>query len=458
MATLILMPRLSPTMEEGVLVKWTKQEGEQIAPGDIIAEVETDKATMDFPLEEEGVLLKHLARAGDTIKLAAPVAILGEAGEDISDLLAQATGGAGAAPPPAEPAPVQAAVEAEAAAPPDRTEVLSQAAPTQAQPQAQATPAQAAPAPAQAEAQPGRVIASPLARRLATDAGLDLRQLRGSGPGGRIVKRDIERALSEREATARVLPPPGAPAPAAASAPAAPAPAVQPVAGEVVPLSMMRKTIARRLTESKQTVPHFYLTGEAGVDALWRFREELNAAGEGKVSVNDLVLKAMARALRLIPEANMSYAEAGFIRHGQVDLSVAVALPEGLITPVVRGAESKSVGAISAEVRDLAERARQKRLRPEEYQGGTFSVSNLGMYGIREFFAIINPPESGILAVGKIEKRPVVVEREGQDVITVQRRMTLTLSCDHRVIDGALGARLLAEVVRGLEQPLLLVL
>ncbi|HRI51222.1 MAG TPA: 2-oxo acid dehydrogenase subunit E2, partial [Pseudomonadota bacterium] len=228
--------------------------------------------------------------------------------------------------------------------------------------------------------------------------------------------------------------------------------------------SMMRRVVAKRLTEAKQTVPHFYLTSEAPMDALWKFREELNqaavAAGGEKVSVNDFILKALARALRLVPAANMSFGPDGqsAIRHQRVDLSVAVALDDGLITPVVRSADTKSLGALAKEVRELAQRGRDKKLRPEEYTGGTFSLTNLGMYGIREFFAIINPPESGILAVGQVEKRPVVVEKDGQDEIRVERRLTLTLSCDHRIVDGALGAKLLAEIVRGLSQPMLLVL
>jgi pyruvate dehydrogenase E2 component (dihydrolipoamide acetyltransferase) len=260
-----------------------------------------------------------------------------------------------------------------------------------------------------------------------------------------------------------------APAPAAASVPAvvaAAAPLALGPADELVSLSMIRRTAAKRLVEAKQTIPHFYLTSDAGVDALWQFREQLNqavvATGGDKVSVNDLVLKALARALRVVPAANMSLAGDGqnAIQHHRIDISVAVSLGdgEGLITPVVRSADQKSVGALSREVRELAQRGRDKKLRPEEYSGGTFSLTNLGMFGIREFFAIVNPPESGILAVGRVEKRPVVSEKDGRDEVKIERRLTLTLSCDHRIIDGALGAHLLSEVVRGLEQPLLLVL
>lgn len=444
MATLIVMPRLSPTMEEGVLAKWTKKEGDKIAPGDIIAEVETDKANMDFPLEDEGVLLKLLVKSGDTVKLGAPVAILGDKGEDVSALLKEISGGAPTAKAAAAPAP--AAASAPAAAPAAAPAVV---------------PAIAAPVPAAAPVvSDGRITASPLARRLAGDSGLDIRAIAGSGPGGRIIKRDIERALSQKAAT----PPAAAPAPSQVAAAPASAPAAMFPGDEQVPMSMMRRTAGKRLVEAKQTVPHFYLTSEAPMDALWQFREQLNraavASGGEKVSVNDLILKALARALRVVPQANRSVAADGVsdIKHERVDISVAVALDDGLITPVVRNADQKSVGAIAKEVKDLAARGRDKRLRPEEYTGGTFSLTNLGMFGIREFYAIINPPESGILAVGAVEKRPVVVEIDGKDEVRIERRLTLTLSCDHRVIDGALGAKLLAEVVRGLREPMLLVL
>jgi pyruvate dehydrogenase E2 component (dihydrolipoamide acetyltransferase) len=455
MANLIVMPRLSPTMEEGVLARWLKKEGDKIAPGDIIAEVETDKANMDFPLEDEGVLLKQLCKAGDTIKLGAPVGILGEPGEDFSDLLAEAEQGGAPAAAPAAPA---AAAPAPAAAAP---------APAPVQPPADAQTVVVA------ETAAGRILASPLARRLADDAGLDIRRIAGSGPGGRIIKRDIEKAIAEKGAAGKKPAAPAAQAaPSAAPAQvAAPAPAVYtpPPAlsaqDESVSLPMIRRIAAKRLVEAKQAVPHIYLTTDAAVDALWQFREQLNQTGQAsgdKISFNDLVLKALARALRVVPSANMSFGADGqtAIRHHRVDISVAVALSEGegLITPVVRNAAEKSIGALAREVRELAQRGRDKKLRPEEYTGGTFSLTNLGMYGVREFCAIINPPESGILAVGRIEKRPVVVEKDGHDEVVVQRRMTMTLSCDHRIMDGALGAMLLAEVVRGLEHPMLLVL
>jgi pyruvate dehydrogenase E2 component (dihydrolipoamide acetyltransferase) len=515
MATVIVMPRLSPTMEEGVLAKWLKKEGDKIAPGDIIAEVETDKANMDFPLEDEGVLLKQLATAGQTVRLGAPVAILGEKGEDISALVAEATGGGGKAAAPAaeggggeaaategkgqaggeasegaaaeEEAAVAEQAEGEAesgqatkqpAKPAGKPAASAKAAPAGAK-AAPAAADQAAPAPAARPAPtppppgaptPERTTASPLARRLAGDAGLDIRAIAGSGPGGRVIKRDIEKALSQAPAAAS--PTAAAPSPAAApraavaapTAPAAVAPAALQTGDETVPLSMMRRSVAKRLTEAKQTVPHFYLTSEAPMDALWQFREEVNktvaAAGGEKVSVNDFILKALARALRVVPAANMGFGSDGVsaIRHQRVDVSVAVAMEDGLITPVVRNADTKSLGALAKEVKELAQRGRDKKLRPEEYTGGTFGLTNLGMYGIREFYAIVNPPESGILAVGQVEKRAVVVETDQGDQVRIERRLTLTLSCDHRVIDGALGARLLAEVVRGLAQPMLLVL
>lgn len=501
MATVITMPRLSPTMEEGVLAKWLKKEGDKIAAGDLIAEVETDKANMDFPLEDDGVLLKQLATAGQTVRLGAPVAILGDKGEDISALLAELSGGksAGTAAPAAAP---EAAVAPEApAAGAAKTASAAKAAPAAAAPataaSAAAAPAAKAAAAAAAPAAPDtaaakaapvaravpvppppgapvaeRLVASPLARRLAGDAGLDIRTVSGSGPGGRIIKRDIAKALLEQMPAA--APPPGGLAVPAGAQPAAPTPAAPtpaapaaPPSGagdEIVPLSMMRRAVARRLTEAKQTVPHFYLTGEAPMDALWQFREDLNkaavAAGGEKVSVNDFILKALSRALRVVPAANMSFGSDGVsaIRYNRVDISVAVAMDDGLITPVIRHADTKSLGALAKEVKELAARGREKKLRPEEYTGGTFSLTNLGMYGIREFYAIVNPPEAGILAVGQVEKRPVVVEKDGEDQVRIERRLTLTLSCNHRVIDGALGARLLAEIVRGLAHPMLLVL
>ena len=421
MAIVIRMPRLSPTMEEGVLAKWSKKEGDKIAPGDVVAEVETDKANMDFPLEDEGVLLKLLVKEGDTVKLGAPVAVLGEKGEDISAALKEAQGGAA----PAEAKPPTAAK----------------------QPTAAATATAAAPSPppeaAAGNGHGGRVKVSPLARKIADEKGLDLRGIQGSGPGGRIVKRDVVEAQPQAPAT-----------------PARPAISiVRPTAeDQLVPASQMRKTIARRLVEAKQSIPHIYLTAEATVDKLWAMREQINDGGDVKISVNDLVVKAMALALRRVPDANASWTPEGILTHGRVDVGVAVSLPDGLMTPVVRAADQKSLGALSTEIKSLAERARQKKLKPEEFSGGTATVSNLGMFGVKQFEAIINPPESVILAVGTTEKRPIVVERDGKDEIVVARRMMLTLSCDHRTVDGVLGAQLLAEIVKLIERPMSLVI
>ena len=431
MAQTINMPKLSPTMEEGVLAKWTKKVGDKIAPGDVIAEVETDKANMDFPLEDEGVLLKLLVEEGTTVKLGDPVAILGEPGETLAD--------AGAAP-KAEPK----TPDAKKAEPP-------KAEPPKAEPKAatkSAEPAATAPAAAPA-ASNARVKASPLARKIAREQGVDLHALTGSGPFGRIVQQDILDAAKAGSQGSGA--PAGAPPQVRAYVPSGVS-----AADVTVPASQMRKTIAKRLVEAKLTVPHIYLTAEATIDSLLDLREQTNTALGIKLSVNDLVIKALAVALRRIPDANVSWTDAGIVKHGRIDLGVAVSVPDGLITPVIRDADQKGIAAISAEVRALAARAKEKKLKPEEYTGGTASISNLGMYGVREFTAIINPPEAVILAVGTTEKRAIVVEKNGVDTVVIARRMTLTLSCDHRVVDGVLGAQLLAEVVRTLQNPLAL--
>jgi pyruvate dehydrogenase E2 component (dihydrolipoamide acetyltransferase) len=308
----------------------------------------------------------------------------------------------------------------------------------------------------------GRVLASPFARKLALEKGVDLRELRGSGPRGRIVARDIETAAAEP----RLRAVPAAPAPGPGTAPVGvPVPSRE---DQLIAPSQMRKTIARRLVEAKREIPHIYLTAEATVDKLVQLREQINEAGdvlgprptaggaEGpvRVSINDLVVKAMALALRKVPEANVSWTAEGIVQHGGVHVGVAVSLPDGLITPVIRDADLKSIGTLARETKALAERARAKKLQPPEYSGGSATVSNLGMFGVRDFVAIINPPESVILAVGTTEKRAIVVEKEGRDEIVVARRMTMTLSCDHRVVDGVLGAKLLAEIVKLLEKPM----
>ncbi len=420
MATMINMPRLSPTMEEGVLAKWTKKVGDKIAPGDIIAEVETDKANMDFPLEDEGVLLKLLVAEGATVKLGDPVAVLGEAGENPDNVTAA---------PAAAPAP-----KAEAKATPEQAASKPAPAPAPA-------PPPPAPAPAAAPTNGSRIIASPFARKLAREQGIDLHAVAGSGPNGRIVARDLK----------------DAPAPVAKPTAAKPA-APRLTKDEVTAPSLMRKTIAKRLVEAKQQIPHIYLTADAHVDALVALREQINAVAERKITMNDLVVRALAVALRRVPEANVSWTAEGILRRAAVDVGIAVSLPDGLITPVVRRADERTIGALSGEIHALIERAKEKKLKPEEFSGGSATVSNLGMFGIREFVAIINPPESCILAVGRTEKRPVVVENDGEDALEIKRVMTLTLSCDHRVVDGVLGAKLLGEIVRALEAPVALLL
>lgn len=428
MAKVLDLPKLSPTMEEGQIAKWHKKEGDPVAVDDLLAEVETDKATMEYRSFDKGTLLKILAPAGSVVRLGEPVAILGQPGEDVSAL----AGGGAAAPAAAAAAPAAPAPAPAAAAP------------------AAAAPAAPAAAPAQASIGPtGRVKASPYVRKLAREQGFDLAGVAGSGPGGRIVARDLEGAT------------PAAPVVAPAAAPArAPSAPVAVAAGEMAqpearPLSMMRKAIARRLTESKQQVPHFYLTIDVDADPLHALREQINAdlasQGEGapKVSFNDLVVKACAIALRRVPECNAQFSPEAILVHQRVDISVAVSVPEGLMTPVVRDADRKGVLEIAAEVRDLAARARAKKLRPEEMANGTFSISNLGMYGIDAFAAVINPPEGAILAIGQVRREPVV---KGEAVVP-GRKLAMTLSCDHRVIDGAVGATFLRALRQILEHP-----
>jgi pyruvate dehydrogenase E2 component (dihydrolipoamide acetyltransferase) len=455
MASIINMPRLSPTMEEGVLAKWTKKEGDKIAPGDVIAEVETDKANMEFPLEDEGVLLKLLVKEGDTVKLGDPVAILGEAGEDPAQAMSELSSSGKPAEKPAaadkpakQPAapPVAATVKADNAdrqegetRAPDPTRAASKTA-TAATPATEKRAPEAPPATGNGH---GRVLASPFARKLALEKGVDLRAISGTGPRGRIVAKDIETAATQPQLRSV---PSGAALPASAPAPSR--------EDQLVAPSQMRKTIAKRLVEAKREIPHIYLTADATVDKLVELREQINEAGDVKVSINDLVVKAMALALRKQPDANVSWTAEGILHHGGVHVGMAVSLPDGLITPVIRDADVKSIGTLAREAKSLAERARAKKLQPAEFSGGSATVSNLGMFGVRDFVAIINPPESVILAVGTTEKRPIVVDKNGHDEIVVARRMTLTLSCDHRVVDGVLGAKLLGEIVKLLEKPM----
>lgn len=407
MITKVVMEALSPTMEEGRIAQWLKREGDAVKTGDVLAEVETDKAIMELPARGDGILRTILVGDGATTAVGNLVAVIAGADEDISGVV----GSGPKAEAPAAPAAATAAPSAVSAAAP-------------------AVPA-AAPA---AGAEPGaRIKASPLARRVAGERGLDLRALSGSGPGGRIVKRDVV---------------------AAPLTPAAALPAGGAAEGwQDVPLTQLRKTIARRLTQSIAPIPHFFLTSEIDMERAAEARDALNALGDTKISFNDIVLKTVAMALRQHPACNAWWQETAIRYHRDVHLGIAVAVEDGLITPVLRHADRKSLREIAAETRSLAERARARRLAPEEYTGSTFSISNLGMFGIDEFTAVINPPEAAILAVGAITPVPVA---DG-DAIAVRRRMRVTMSCDHRIIDGATGARFLQTVRQMLEQPLALV-
>jgi pyruvate dehydrogenase E2 component (dihydrolipoamide acetyltransferase) len=454
----VVLAKLSPTMEEGTIVRWAKNEGDPVKVGDVLAEIETDKANMEMEALGAGVLRKILVPAGGKAPVGALIGVVAEPGEDIAPLLAKAA----SSPPPAAAAAgaTDKAASAEPPAPTTEAGTTPAATPTPAasEPQpAAAAPAPVAPAPV-APAAPaavadrpspapapgpvaegGRVKASPLARSMAAQQNIPLESVSGSGPGGRIIKRDIEAWTGGREA-----------APEAAVARPSAAPAI--AAGQELPLSNMRKTIARRLAESMFTAPHFYVTVEIDMGPAVALREQVLHAAEAKVSYNDLVVKACARALTRFPMVNASWAGDKIVTHGEVHVGVAVAIPDGLITPVVRNADRKSILAISGEVKDLAGRARERKLKPEEFVGSTFTISNLGMMDVTEFTAIINPPESAILAVGSVRKVPVVVD----DAVSVGHRMKVTLSCDHRVVDGALGASFLQEVRRLLENPIAL--
>jgi pyruvate dehydrogenase E2 component (dihydrolipoamide acetyltransferase) len=427
MATNILMPALSPTMTEGTLARWLKKEGETVKAGDVIAEIETDKATMEVEAVDEGVLGKILVADGTAgVKVNEPIAVLVEAGEAVPSA---------AAPAPA-PKPAAAPEPAKAAA-----------------------PAPVANGHAHGDE---RIFASPLARRMAEQAGIPLASLKGSGPNGRIVKADVEAARGGA-APAPVVAPAPAPAPVAAAPVAKPAPApAAPITAphRLVPNSGMRKVIARRLTEAKQTIPHFYVSMDIELDALLKLRGELNSKsakdgpGAYRLSVNDFIIKAAALTLRRIPTVNASFTEDNVILYDDVDISVAVSIPDGLITPIIRRADQKGLAAISSEMKDLAARAREGKLKLEEFQGGGFSISNMGMYGVSEFAAVINPPQAGILAVAAGQQRPVV--RDG--ALAIATVMTCTLSVDHRVVDGALGAEWLAAFKKIVEEPLSLML
>jgi pyruvate dehydrogenase E2 component (dihydrolipoamide acetyltransferase) len=418
----LLMPALSPTMTEGTLARWLKKEGDAVKSGDVLAEIETDKATMEFEAVDEGVLGKILIADGTSgVAVNTPIGVLLEEGEDASSIVAK----------PKAAAPVAAVAPAAAVA---------------------AAPVAAA---AQAPSHGGdRVFASPLAKRIAADAGLDLKAVKGSGPYGRVVKADVEQALKGGVAAAPAV---AAAAPVAA-AKAAPAPAVanpfEP-AFEEIPNSSMRKVIARRLTEAKSTIPHFYLSIDCELDALLKVRSDLNGRSDAyKLSVNDFIIRAVALALKKVPAANASWGEEAIKRYTDVDVSVAVATPNGLITPIVHHADHKGLAAISGEMKELAAKARDGKLKPEEFQGGGFTISNLGMFGVKDFAAIINPPQGCILAVGAGEQRPVV--KAG--ALAIATVMTCTLSVDHRVVDGAVGAEFLAAFKKLVEDPLSMLL
>ena len=446
----ILMPALSPTMEKGNLAKWLKKEGDAVKTGDVIAEIETDKATMEYEAVEDGVMAKIVVPEGTSdVPVNQLIAVLAQEGEDVKAAAAAAGKGA---PPPKPPATAPAPSTATAAAP-------------QARPPAPPPPVASAPRlastaePVRANGHGNRIFSSPLARRLAKEAGIALDRIQGSGPHGRVIARDVEAAKSGQGLRA-----PAAPVGTLSIAPTLSDQQVRALYEEgsydFVPHDGMRRTIAQRLTASTQTIPHFYLTIDCDIGKLVAAREEINATApkdkDGKsaykLSVNDFVIKALALALQRVPEANVSWTDAGMLKHKHSDVGVAVALPGGLITPIIRNAETKSLSVISNEMKELAARARARKLKPDQYQGGTTSVSNLGMYGIKDFTAVINPPQATILAVGVGEERAVV--RNGK--IEAAQIMSCTLSCDHRAVDGALGAVLISAFKALIENPVMM--
>ncbi|WP_265564238.1 pyruvate dehydrogenase complex dihydrolipoamide acetyltransferase [Sphingomicrobium arenosum] len=428
MPTELKMPALSPTMEEGTLAKWLVKEGDAISSGDILAEIETDKATMEFEAVDEGTLLKILVEEGtDGVAVGTVIAMIGEEGEEVGDVSQAA--------PEEKSAP-------EAAPTPDKGYGRDSA----------PAPESKAVAPAAPKKDGERIKASPLARRLAEAQGIDLTSLTGSGPSGRIVRADIDAAAGKGGAKAAAAPAASAPAPAAAPAEVEPLD----IPHEVEKLSNMRKTIARRLTEAKQQIPHIYLTVDIQLDALLKLRSQLNKSLEDrgiKLSVNDMLIKAQALALIEVPECNVSFAGSNLIKYSRADISVAVSIDGGLITPIVAGANDKSLSKISTEVKDLAGRAKEGKLAPEEYQGGTASISNMGMFGIKSFDAVINPPQAMILAVGAGEKRPYIID----DSVQIATIMSATGSFDHRAIDGADGAKFMQAFKKLVENPMGLV-
>jgi pyruvate dehydrogenase E2 component (dihydrolipoamide acetyltransferase) len=421
MASRVVMPKLSDTMEEGKILRWLKKEGDPVETGQTLAEIETDKATVEMEAYTSGVIRKLVVAEGETVKVGGLIGVIGAADEDVSALLSEEPSVPVAATPHAVPRPAASAPPATGAIPP----------------------------PTPAEPVVGRALkASPLALRMAAESGVDLKDIVGTGPQGRIVKRDIEAALGAARASSKAA----EPSPVASLGPVSPgAGATEPLEVQAVELSSIRRTIAKRLVQSKGPIPHFYLTVDVAVDRLWADYQALRA-DESPVSLTDIVVKAAAAALRRHPEMNASFAGDHVKQYGRVHIGLAVALNDGLITPVVRDADRKPLDTIARETAVLIERARAHKLQPDDYTGATFSVSNLGMMGIEEFSAIINPPEAAILAVGAVRKTPVV---DG-DVLRIGRRMKLTLSVDHRVADGATAARFLQTLTRMLENPLLM--
>jgi pyruvate dehydrogenase E2 component (dihydrolipoamide acetyltransferase) len=446
----ILMPALSPTMEKGNLAKWLKKEGDKVKSGDVIAEIETDKATMEVEAVDDGTIAKILIPEGtQDVAVNDVIAVLAGDGEDVK---AASAGAASAPPKPAPAGQTPGAAKPSAPSPPQPP--AAAAPPTK--PQGPAAPA---PTPAATNGH-GRIFSSPLARRLAKETGIDVARILGTGPHGRVIARDVEQAKSGKGLKAPAAAPGAAPAIAPAMSDKQVLALFEPGSYDIVPHDGMRRTIAQRLTAAAQTIPHFYLTIDCDIGKLLAAREEINAAAPKdkekkplyKLSVNDFVIKAMAIALQRIPDCNVSWTEGGMVKHKHSDVGVAVAMPGGLITPIIRKAETKSLATISGEMKDFAARARARKLKPDEYQGGTTAISNLGMYGIKDFTAVINPPHATILAVGTSEERAVV--RNGR--IEAAHMMSVTLSCDHRAIDGALGAELIGAFKMLVENPVMM--